>query len=148
MQNRQVTIQVPLPENFDDDYELTGEFRRVCCGEHYLYFHLDGSVSILRNTYIDTKTDSSHFIVKKKIKYEWPMINGEPMKGWGFAKDKDGVIYFYNAKPRKNGLVWFDGNTYNTNIINAEALKELGIPIPEIPNWEKPVLNPYYKGDC
>jgi hypothetical protein len=132
-----LTYDLKLSKEDYEKYEPIGEYRKANKGE--FYFNGD---KIVQWSY--DKTQGRYVIFKEKVKpYQWPMINDKPLAGWGFAKDKNGATYLYDKRPTKNRDVWLSGGSGLCT--NCSKLIRLNIPVPEITDWEKPVLNPYYK---
>jgi hypothetical protein len=124
--------QINLPDEIKDAdgvlYEPTGEWRPAKKGEAVVNSY--GNVDIASFDF-----SGSHIILRPK--WQWPAW----LKGWGFAMDKGGGIYFHVNKPRQTEFDWDSGD----QIFCADDFPSIGIPVPSITDWTQPVVNPNWK---
>jgi hypothetical protein len=126
MPKQKITIEVDVPEG----YEATGECRCPCIGEYYL----SQDSAILAGF---TFSAEKHIILRKK--YVWP----EWLKGWGFVRLKNRDVVELLIDP---GILNCDGWDIKCprRYVVADTLKLMGVPVPDITEWDRPVLNPNY----
>lgn len=116
-----------------NEYEPTGEYRIPKTGEWY--WNDDAAVLAEYSHY-------SHYPILRP-KWTWPLINGEPLKGWGFAMDSGGSVWLYENDPGRSNVSWGPCHA----IINASTLSKClpNFTPPTITDWTVPVLNPHWK---
>lgn len=132
----QITITIELSEADAAKYEATGEFRKPLGGEYY--FWDDGK--IYQKSHSREAIKEAFIFRPKPEPYKWP----EWLKGWGFAMDKGGKIYWYEDEPSMGNGKW---NEKESEVCEVGFFATLGIPIPTITDWTKPVINPNWKGE-
>ena len=129
-----VEYKIMLPRLVRDgvEYEPAGEFRVPLDREYWL--NACGEVS--RN--VNSNSVLPHAILRPA--WKWP----EWLGGWGFAMDKDGLIYWHEHEPRQRHSDWGmqDGRMFAASDI---VLTHPSFYVPTITDWTQPILNPNYK---